>query len=197
MEVSNTKKDYITVLSNPVALNKFQLGVPTQCELSPSDNLWLQQIVDGLCGDLDDEDLASLADTNLNSLTCKLLITRKNNAEYREHLIVRASVAGHYHTPCVRCLVPTKQEFETEFFAVFIPEEFEKQKEYEELMTVLCENEEAELYFHNRKTADFTELLNEQIQLVCEPLPLHDANCLGLCPKTGKNLNNNPEHKKH
>lgn len=123
------------------------------------------------------------------SITCELTLKRKSGQPFGDHLLVKGRIASDYVTPCVRCLTPTSQEVDATFKAAFVPHHLEKEPEFEELDDIFTENQEFALYFHTKGNADIAEMVHENLFMNIEHFPLHDENCLGLCPTCGHDLN--------
>jgi uncharacterized protein len=149
---------------------------------------WVEELLAKI---VNDEDENSEESTNSSSLDVTLHIKRKTGSGFGEHLIVRGDIETSYQTPCVRCLEPSKQEVEASFAACFLHSHFEKSEELEETTHVFLDNDEMEVYFQDKGKANLQELVSEQIFMEIDPLPLHDADCKGLCQTCGENLNLN------
>jgi len=147
---------------------------------------WVRELLDKIENDIEDNDDYAGEPGNL-SLT--LRIKRKTGSGFGEHLIVRGDIETQYSTPCVKCLEPSNQEVQASFAACFLHSHFEKSEELEESTHIFVDNEEMEVYFQDKGKADLKELVNEQLFMEIEPLPLHDADCKGLCQTCGQNLN--------
>jgi len=100
-------------------------------------------------------------------------------------LLVTGSISGMATTDCARCLEPFEIDLEGEVEGfVFLtdpgddlPEDMEED-EYE----VLDEH----------RGVDIRTFLEAALVLDAPLVPLHDEDCLGLCPNCGKNLNEGP-----
>ncbi len=147
---------------------------------------WVRELLDKIENDIEDEDDFAGKPGKLN-LT--LRIKRKTGAGFGEHLIVRGHFSSEYTTPCVRCLETSEQEVEASFAACFLHPHFEKSEELEEATHIFVDNDEMEVYFQEKGNANLRELVHEQLFMEIEPLPLHDADCKGLCQTCGVNLN--------
>jgi uncharacterized protein len=123
------------------------------------------------------------------SISCDLKIKRKSGKPFGDHLLVRGNIKAKYITPCVRCLTLTNQDVYADFQVCFVPKRLENEPEFEELDDVFTENEEFALYFHDRGNADIAEMVHENLFMNIEHFPLHDEDCLGLCPECGQDLN--------
>jgi uncharacterized protein len=100
----------------------------------------------------------------------------------REGVLVTGTAEGLLRLNCSRCLVEYEQEFERKLDEVFYfnPEEAEQKEGYEMSGTVV----------------DLEPMLRDAILLDIPAQPLHDADCRGLCPICGIDLNlGNCEHR--
>ena len=135
--------------------------------------------------EVDQEDIA-FKKANLHA---KLNFIRKMEAPYKDYLIIRGEIKGFYQAPCRRCIIPSDEYMDAEFSACFIPAYFEKEPEFEDLDSIFTDNEEHDLYFHQKGKLDLKEFLHEQLFLKVNPFPLHAEDCKGLCSICGSNLN--------
>jgi len=85
---------------------------------------------------------------------------------------------------CSRCLVNFSFPLKVDFNVEYVPErEFTKMEEHE------LTRDELDITFYRDDEIDIEELLREQILLAIPMKPLCSADCKGLCPSCGKNLN--------
>lgn len=173
-------------LEKNLKLTKFEIGKTEEHTLTVK-TPWIAEILSSLEESLDEEDLSLIKDPA--NLSIELDISRKINPAYRDHLTVYGSFELLYHTPCIRCLVPTKQEINSHFSTCFIEEALIDTPEFKDQEEVIIDGQEVDLYTYKNKEIDLKELLNEQITLSLNPFPLHDEDCKGLCPTCGANLN--------
>jgi len=107
-----------------------------------------------------------------------------NVVKFGDKVIVRGEASSEVSLACSRCLVnfsfPVKVDFDVEY----VPErEFTKIEEHE------LTKGELDITFYRDDEIDIDELLREQILLAIPMKPLCSADCKGLCPSCGKNLN--------
>lgn len=146
--------------------------------------------INELCLELD-----KLIEDNLDDeitpseIDAEITVKRKHAKPYADHVLIEGHINAYYQQHCVRCLQLIDQEIETEFYASFIHEHFEKDPEYEESVSIYSHDKEYDLFFLKKGKMDLKGLINEQIFSRVHPLPLHDENCKGLCQTCGNNLN--------
>jgi uncharacterized metal-binding protein YceD (DUF177 family) len=112
--------------------------------------------------------------------------------------VLRADPPTEFHaggasltSPCKRCLKPVTLSEEMELVRTFVPAE--QQKPAREHKSVEAEGSfepalvDEETY--QGKELDLTFAVREQILLSLPTAPLCAADCKGLCPKCGKDLN--------
>lgn len=146
---------------------------------------WVKGLLDELEENTDKEDPTYRP----SEFSCDLKVKRKSGKPFGDHILVWGHVSSKYQAPCVRCLKLTPQEVDAEFQVSFIPKTLEKEPEFEELDDIFTENEEFDLYFHDKGVADISEMVHENLFMNIDHFPLHDADCLGLCQECGQDLN--------
>lgn len=102
-------------------------------------------------------------------------IEKKNNAEMNEFLLVKGTVIAKYATECVRTLKPMKVELEVPFKICFVDESLATSELFAEIDETWVENDVYEIYFYNKRTVEFQEMLHEQIYLNVNQYPVLDA----------------------
>ncbi len=102
-------------------------------------------------------------------------IEKKNNAEMNEFLQVKGTVIAKYATECVRTLKPMKVELEVPFKICFVDESLATSELFAEIDETWVENDVYEIYFYNKRTVEFQEMLHEQIYLNVNQYPVLDA----------------------
>lgn len=167
-----------------IQLGGFLFDETAEYELDESCS-WVNSLFDELEEGVDREE----EDYSPGAIACDLSLKRKSGKPFGDHLLVKGNIRAHYMTPCVRCLKLTSQEVEADFQSCFVPQRLEKEPEFEELDDVFTENEEYALYFHDKGKADIGEMVHENLFMNIDHFPLHDPDCLGLCPECGQDLN--------
>lgn len=160
----------------------------TQLEYSLTQDTckWIREILDEIESDIESEKDFS---GKPGFLGVHLYIQKKETGSYGVHLTIAGRVTTDYTAPCVRCLEPAEESSDLEFAAVYLNQHFEDTEEFQETSHIYIGQEEMELYFHEKGKVDIKELVREQLYMELEPLPVHDANCKGLCQVCGINLN--------
>ena len=102
-------------------------------------------------------------------------IEKKNNLEMNEFLLVRGTVEADYATECVRTLKPMKIHLNVPFNVCFVDESLATTELFAEIDETWVENGTYEIYFYNKRTANFQEMVHEQIFLNYDQYPVLDA----------------------
>ena len=100
-------------------------------------------------------------------------------------LMVTGGISGVAQTDCARCLEPFELDFEGEvegFIFLTDPGDDLPEDMDEDEFVVLDEH----------RGVDVRTFLEAALVLDAPLVPLHDEDCLGLCPECGKNLNEGP-----
>jgi len=122
-------------------------------------------------------------------VTAQVQVTKRHQDLYQYYVIVEGEIKACYAAQCVRCLEVFPQALQTSFKACFLPDTLAQTEEFQDLTDILIDQEECALYFYGHNKINLAELLHEQLFLAVPPFPLHDPNCLGLCPQCGANRN--------
>jgi uncharacterized metal-binding protein YceD (DUF177 family) len=102
-------------------------------------------------------------------------IEKNNKLDMGEFLLVRATIQAEYATECVRTLKPMKVNLEIPIKICFVDESMAKTELFEGLDETWVENDTYELYFYNKRMANFQEMIHEQIFLNYDQYPVLDA----------------------
>ena len=102
-------------------------------------------------------------------------IEKKNKNDMGEFLIVKGTIEADYATECVRTLKPMTVQLDIPFKVVFIDEALATSELFAEIDETYIENDVYEIYFYNKRTVDFQEMLHEQIFLHYDQYPVLDA----------------------
>lgn len=105
------------------------------------------------------------------ALNLSLKISRRNNAEFNEYILLDAKIEALFFTQCVKSLTLMKDDLNFELKACFIDTSFEKQDEYEDLTEFYIDNEMRDLYYYEKRVIDLSEVIREQIFLNKNPYP--------------------------
>lgn len=107
--------------------------------------------------------------------------------KHPEHIRIEGSIKGMLQVNCHRCLSPSPWPLD-EKVDVFLVEKGEEPEEEE----VELQAEEMDYEFFDGEVIDIDHLVAEQIFLALPFKVLCSENCLGLCPRCGANLNDEP-----
>lgn len=102
-------------------------------------------------------------------------IEKKNKPDMGEFLIAKGIVEADYVTECVRTLKPMTVQLDVPFKIVFIDEALATSELFAGIDETYIENDVYEIYFYNKRTIDFQEMLHEQIFLNYNQYPVLDA----------------------
>lgn len=102
-------------------------------------------------------------------------IEKKDKPDMGEFLLVKGKIETDYVTECVRTLKPMTKELDVEFKVVFIDESLATSELFADIDETYVENDVYEIYFYNKRTVDFKEMLHEQIFLHYDQYPVLDA----------------------
>lgn len=102
-------------------------------------------------------------------------IEKKNKPDMGEFLIVKGTIEADYVTECVRTLKPMTVQLDVPFKVVFIDESLATSELFAEIDETYVENDVYEIYFYNKRTVEFQEMLHEQIFLNYNQYPVLDA----------------------
>jgi len=102
-------------------------------------------------------------------------IEKKDKPEMNEVLLVRGTITATYATECIRTLKPMLMDMDVEFKICFVDESMATSELFADLDETYVENDVYQIYFHNKRTVNFEEMLHEQIFLNYEQYPVLDA----------------------
>ncbi len=105
-----------------------------------------------------------------------------------EEIAITGQVSSCVQMSCARCLKPHQEEIHDSFDVIYLPTP-EKTHPLEEI-----ELNEADMnvIYYTGEELNLTELAREQVLLLLPVKPLCKADCAGLCPSCGKDLNEGP-----
>jgi uncharacterized metal-binding protein YceD (DUF177 family) len=122
-------------------------------------------------------------------LTVKVSIQRKSNSRFKNHVLVKGLISGHYLCDCVRCLEKTQEVLDQKFSCCFVDDALRSGDHFRDTLSVYYETEELDLHFFKKGIIDISEFVSERIYAELNPFPLHHEDCAGLCSCCGANLN--------
>ncbi|HXH76370.1 MAG TPA: YceD family protein [Bacteriovoracaceae bacterium] len=109
------------------------------------------------------------------SLTIWGDIEKKNKQDMGEHLLVTGEITAHYATECIRTLKPMKVDLHVPFKVCFIDEELATTEMFAETDETWVDGEVYEIYYYNKRTVNFLDMLHEQVFLNYNQYPVLDA----------------------
>lgn len=160
-----------THLDPTVVVNKYSKDIIEEYEIDET-TPWIKELLVELEEENDEE-----AQFPVAGMSLKAQITKKNNSELKDFLVVKAQIKAHFHLPCGRCLFPLAQELDLDLKAAFLHDSLEKLPEYAETTTVYADGQELELYFSHKGIADIKEFIHEQIFIEVTPFPRCENEC--------------------
>ena len=102
-------------------------------------------------------------------------VEKKSKPEMGEFLLVSGHIEADYATECIRTLKPMKVELNVPFKICFLDETYASSELFSDADETWVENEVYELYFYNKRTVNFQEMLHEQVFLNYNQYPVLDA----------------------
>ncbi len=179
-----------SVKSNLKALqpiSTFNMNGENFYDLSSKDCSWLEEILGELNENIEDLSTTKLLEeVNLN---LELTVSRDDTTALKDHLVLSGEIKAHYLVPCVRCLETMVNSCNTSFTICFVDQELAEEPSFENIDTVICQNQEMPVYFYSKRMIDLKEAIHEQLYLYCNQNPIHSEECKGLCQQCGHNLN--------
>jgi uncharacterized metal-binding protein YceD (DUF177 family) len=100
---------------------------------------------------------------------------KKNKPDLGEFLLVKGTIEADYVTECVRTLKPMTVQLDVPFKVIFVDETLATSELFAEIDETYVENDVYEIYFYNKRTVEFQEMLHEQIFLNYNQYPVIDA----------------------
>lgn len=105
-----------------------------------------------------------------------------------EEITIEGRVSSSAHMKCARCLRPHRQHLDESFEVAYLPypEELDAKDELE------LDEADMNIMYYTGEEIDLTALVHDQVLLLIPVKPLCKADCAGLCPSCGKDLNEGP-----
>ncbi|MFZ9000909.1 MAG: YceD family protein [Bacteriovoracaceae bacterium] len=144
---------------------------------------WIDTILSEIC------DHYEIGHDHKGNCSVKLKVLRKKSYEFGDQLIVDGNIDLSYDAQCIRCLEAFNEHLNSEINLIIVDESVAKKEEYQDVDEVYAEEKNRELYSYERGQLNLKELVRELCFLELNPLPLHDAECKGLCFECGADLN--------
>lgn len=102
-------------------------------------------------------------------------LTKKNKADLGEFVVVKGTIEATYATECVRTLKPMKVDLDVNFKIAFIDQSLSETELFKDLDETYVDNDVYEIYFYDKRTINFQEMVHEQIFLNVDQYPVLDA----------------------
>ncbi len=102
-------------------------------------------------------------------------MTKKDKPEMGEYLLVKGTIEATYATECVRTLKPMKMDLDISFKVCFIDQAMAETELFKDLDETYVDNDVYEIYFYDKRTIEFQDMIHEQIFLHVDQYPILDA----------------------
>lgn len=102
-------------------------------------------------------------------------MTKKDKPDMGEYLLVKGTIEATYATECVRTLKPMKKDLDINFKVAFIDQAMAESELFKDLDETWIDNEVYEIYFYDKRTIEFKDMIHEQIFLNVDQYPILDA----------------------
>ncbi|HEX4308603.1 MAG TPA: DUF177 domain-containing protein [Acidobacteriaceae bacterium] len=114
----------------------------------------------------------------------ELLREHRGPKEVVEDIRTRAGWSGTFEVPCARCLEPVRHELKGDFDLLFRPLGVDAGPSERELGAP-----DTEIGYYQEGGLVLEDVLREQVLLTLPARTLCREDCKGLCPRCGRNLN--------
>ncbi|MDI6801549.1 MAG: DUF177 domain-containing protein [Thermodesulfovibrionales bacterium] len=125
------------------------------------------------------EDISSESVKLLTPVTALLRLDKRDS-----EVFIKGVINGEVEQQCSRCLKQISANIRTQINVIYHPAEDIAKEEHHEL-----KGEELDTGFYRNDIIDTDDILREQLFLNIPMKPLCSAECKGLCPKCGADLN--------
>jgi uncharacterized metal-binding protein YceD (DUF177 family) len=102
-------------------------------------------------------------------------LTKKNKPDLGEFVVVKGTIEATYATECVRTLKSMKLDLDVPFKIAFIDQSLSETELFKDIDETYVDNDVYEIYFYDKRTIDFQEMVHEQIFLNVDQYPVLDA----------------------
>lgn len=144
---------------------------------------WIEQIL------VEAQENSTIDPQTQSTIELELEVTRQQAPRLKDYLIIEGKINSTYQLPCVRCLENSILKMDTDFSVCVLDEDLEDDEAFQDLDSYIIGDKEYQLYFTKKRQFNLESCVHEQFFMNVEYLPLHDENCLGLCPECGVNRN--------
>jgi len=156
-----------------INLIKLAANNPVEFELDQDNTDWVKEFL----MEMNENATEKTPEENLETTSIFIsgTLEKKNKQDFGEFVIVSGTIESDYVTECVRTLKPMTVQLDIPFKVVFIDEALATSELFAEIDETYVENDVYEIYFYNKRTIDFQEMLHEQIFLHYNQYPVIDA----------------------
>jgi uncharacterized protein len=113
-----------------------------------------------------------------------LIVEHRGPKQLVPDIRVRADYEGRFEVPCARCVEPVEHDLERSFDLLYRPIGVDANGAERAIST-----SETEIGYYNGDGLVLEDVLREQVLLSLPEKTLCRADCKGLCPGCGRNLN--------
>lgn len=159
-------------VGSQINLIKIPINTPIEFDLD-SDTDWVRDFLLELNENATEKTPETLLEETSLYITGE--IEKKDRNDMGEYLIVKGHIEATYETECVRTLKPMTVELDIPFKICFVDESLATTELFEGLDETYVDNDVFELYFYNKRTIEFSEMIHEQIFLNYDQYPVLDA----------------------
>ena len=108
------------------------------------------------------------------SISVELEVSKKNKEACGDYILIKGQLKAKFLTRCVRTLQIMEDELELEIKACFLEEFYQEEEAYADQDEIFQDDDMYELYFTEKKFADVSEMIHEQIYLNINQYPIKD-----------------------
>jgi uncharacterized protein len=131
--------------------------------------------------DIDNSQLLEDESFFLEDIDYQIFFSRQN-----QRIQAQGKIRTAISLVCVRCLEQFDFKINSRFDIILFPKEMVDQR------STALEDEELEYIFYENDQIDLEKILIEQVNLFIPFKPICKADCKGICPSCGANLNQGP-----
>ena len=114
----------------------------------------------------------------------ELIVERRGSHDFVNDIRLRANYRGDFEVLCARCVEPIPLPLSGDFDLLFRPEAADAVSGEHAITT-----DEAEIGYYGQSGLLLEDVVREQVLLSLPSRSLCKADCKGLCPRCGQNLN--------
>jgi uncharacterized metal-binding protein YceD (DUF177 family) len=159
-------------ISSKINLIKLAANNPIVFELD-SETEWVKEFLTEMNENASDKTPEEYL--NETSIFISGEMEKKNKPDLGEFLLIKGTIEADYVTECVRTLKPMTVQLDVPFKVIFVDESLATSELFSGIDETYVENDVYEIYFYNKRTVEFQEMLHEQIFLNYNQYPVIDA----------------------